>query len=57
MEKKYNDRVDAIQQYTFSDYPKDLQKKVTLLQHFKNYLESDKEQVVLKNIYIYFLGV
>ncbi len=57
MEKKYNDRVDAIQQYTFSDYPKDLQKKVTLLQHFKNYLESDKEQVDFKNIYIYFLGV
>lgn len=31
MERKYNDRQDHISQYTFQDYPKELQKKVTLL--------------------------
>ena len=25
-----------------NNYPKDLQKKVTLLQHFKNFLEGEK---------------
>ena len=27
--------------HTLTDYPKDLQKKVTLLQHFRSYLEGD----------------
>jgi polo-like kinase 1 len=27
--------------YTLTDYPKELQKKVTLLQHFRSYLEGD----------------
>jgi polo-like kinase 1 len=27
--------------HTLTDYPKDLQKKVTLLQHFRSYLESN----------------
>ena len=41
MERQYNDRQDTIRQYTFNDYPKELQKKITLIQHFRNYLEGD----------------
>ena len=29
--------------YTLSDYPKELQKKVTLLQHFRSYLENNAD--------------
>jgi polo-like kinase 1 len=29
--------------YTLTDYPKDLQKKVTLLQHFRSYLENNTQ--------------
>ena len=42
MERKQNDKQDIIAQYTFAEYPKELKKKVTLLQHFKNYLEGEK---------------
>jgi len=42
MERKQNDKQDIISQHTLSEYPKELKKKVTLLQHFKNYLEGDK---------------
>lgn len=34
------DRQDVGKQYTLTDYPKELQKKVTLLQHFRSYLEG-----------------
>ena len=33
-----------MQTYNLTDYPKDLQKKVTLLQHFRSYLENNKDQ-------------
>jgi hypothetical protein len=38
-------------QYSFANFPAELQKKVTLLQHFKSYLEQnydpqEKEQLV-----------
>ena len=42
--KKGSNRQDIINSYTLSDYPKDLTKKVTLLQHFRNYLESENKQ-------------
>lgn len=29
--------------YSLNDYPRDLQKKVTLLQHFRSYLEGDEK--------------
>ena len=29
--------------YTLTDFPKDLQKKVTLLQHFRSYLETNSQ--------------
>lgn len=41
-------------QYSFANFPAELQKKVTLLQHFKSYLEQnydpqEKEQLVQRN--------
>lgn len=43
IEKKQGDKADTINSYKLSDYPteRELQKKVTLLQHFRNYLYSD----------------
>ena len=41
-------------QFSFTNYPSDLQKKVTLLTHFKSYLEQnydpqEKEQLIQRN--------
>ena len=41
MEKKAGDKQDVLTSYTLANYPKELQKKVTLLQHFQSYLEGD----------------
>jgi len=41
MERRSTDKQDISNTYSITDYPKDLQKKVTLLQHFKSYLEGD----------------
>ena len=41
IERRSPDRQEVIVTHKIGDYPKDLQKKVTLLQHFKNYLEGD----------------
>ena len=42
IERRSSDRQEVIVTHTMDDYPKEtLQKKVTLLQHFKNYLEGD----------------
>ena len=42
IERRSSDRQEVILNYTMDNYPKEtLQKKVTLLQHFKNYLEGD----------------
>ena len=41
MERRPSDKQDIVTTYTLQDYPKDLQKKVTLLQHFRSYLEGD----------------
>ena len=42
IERRSPDRQEVIVTHTMDDYPKEtLQKKVTLLQHFKNYLEGD----------------
>ena len=40
MERRSSDRQDIGKEYTLTDYPKELQKKVTLLQHFRSYLEG-----------------
>ena len=36
-----NEKMDVMKQYNLSNYPPELQKKVTLLQHFKSYLEQN----------------
>lgn len=38
------EKQDVMQKYSFTDYPKELQKKVTLLEHFKSYLQSSTAQ-------------
>jgi polo-like kinase 1 len=42
LERRNLDRVDVLTSYTLSTYPKELQKKVTLLLHFRSYLEGVK---------------
>jgi polo-like kinase 1 len=44
MERQPNQRQDKFRCYYLNSYPKDLSKKVTLLIHFKGYLESTKTQ-------------
>jgi len=44
LERKGPDRQETAAVYTLADHPKDLQKKVTLLQHFRSYLEGDSKQ-------------
>jgi polo-like kinase 1 len=41
MERRPTDKQDIVTTYTLTEYPKELQKKVTLLQHFRSYLEGD----------------
>ena len=41
IERRMTDKQEIISTHSMSDYPKELQKKVTLLHHFKNYLEGD----------------
>jgi len=41
IERNANTRQDIIQENCFEDYPKEIHKKVVLLQHFKRYLEGD----------------
>lgn len=44
MERRSSDRQDMISSHSLTEYPKELQKKVTLLQHFRSYLEGDVRQ-------------
>ena len=41
IERRPSDKQELISTYSMNDYPKELQKKVTLLHHFKNYLEGE----------------
>jgi polo-like kinase 1 len=43
IERKISDKPELIHTHTLSDYPEDFHKKVTLLQHFKNYLETESK--------------
>jgi polo-like kinase 1 len=45
MERRPSDKQDVVTSYNVADYPKDLNKKVTLLQHFKSYLEGDAKNL------------
>lgn len=42
-ERRSSDRQDFGKEYTLTEYPKELQKKVTLLQHFRSYLEGSEK--------------
>jgi len=42
-EKNKNEKQESSSSYQITDYPKELQKKVTLLQHFKNYLGGNEK--------------
>ena len=35
------EKQDVMRTHTLTDYPKELQKKITLLQHFRSYLENN----------------
>jgi polo-like kinase 1 len=49
MERRSSDRQDVGKEYSLVEYPKELQKKVTLLQHFWSYLEgNDKPKNLLE---------
>lgn len=49
MERRSSDRQDVGKEYSLTEYPKELQKKVTLLQHFWSYLEgNDKPKNLLE---------
>ena len=39
-----SEKQDVMTSYSLTEYPKELQKKVTLLTHFRSYLENNKEQ-------------
>ena len=41
IERRVSDKQEIIKFHNMDDYPKELQKKVTLLNHFKNYLEGE----------------
>lgn len=42
-ERRASDKKDVGKSHTLSDYSKELQKKVTLLQHFRSYLEGSEK--------------
>lgn len=44
IERKGPEKQDVATEYTLADYPKDLQKKVTLLEHFRSYLEGEENK-------------
>ena len=44
IERKGPDRIDIPTNHTMTNYPSALQKKVTLLQHFRSYLEYDTKE-------------
>lgn len=43
-ERKSGEKQDSCTTYTMNEYPKEIQKKVTLLNHFKKYLQEESKQ-------------
>lgn len=41
IERRTTDKQDVMTTHALKDYPKELQKKITLLQHFRSYLEGE----------------
>ena len=52
MERRSSDKQDLVSSHTLTDYPKELQKKVTLLQHFKSYLEGDAKDLQAVKLFL-----
>jgi len=52
MEKKPEQKREILSTYNMSNYPKELQKKVLLLKHFKNYLEGDDKNVIMEKTFL-----
>lgn len=46
VEKRQSDKQDIVASYYLESYPQELHKKVTLLQHFRSYLEDTRIQTV-----------
>jgi len=44
IERRSSDRTDVVVAYSLNSYPRNLHKKVTLLQHFRSYLEGARTQ-------------
>jgi len=44
MDRRPSDKQDVVTIYSLENYPEEIKKKVTLLQHFKNYLEGEKKE-------------
>jgi polo-like kinase 1 len=49
IEKRQSDKQDIVTSHNINDYPKELQKKVTLLHHFRSYLEGEQNKEVLND--------
>ena len=45
LERKTNEKFDVMRCYYLKNYPKELHKKVTLLLHFRSYLDSIKPPI------------
>lgn len=45
IERRASDKTDVVTAYKLSNYPKSLHKKMTLLQHFRSYLEGTRTNI------------
>jgi polo-like kinase 1 len=50
IERRQSDKQEIISTHTLSEYPKELQKKVTLLHHFRSYLEGENANKDINNM-------
>jgi polo-like kinase 1 len=50
IERRSSDKQEIVTSHSLSDYPQTLQKKVTLLQHFKSYLEGENNGNINSNL-------
>lgn len=49
IERKIADKQEIIHTHTLTDYPEEFHKKVTLMQHFKNYLETESKDNTIES--------
>jgi polo-like kinase 1 len=51
IERRTSDKQEIVTSHTLTDFPKELQKKVTLLQHFKSYLDGENKEITKEVVY------